>query len=360
MRLLLPLLFCCSMATAQTNTAKRIDSLFNSFLKTDEPGGAVLIVKNDKVIFSKGYGVEDIHTKKPITEHSVFNLGSISKTFVSNAILLLQQRKQLSVEDPLSKYFPQFKSKQIAETVKIKHLLSHVSGLPDCREVSKNISFYLTADDWQNFEPLTKTDTLVFETGSRYEYSNPAFNALALIVQKVSGIKWQDFVKKEVFARAGMIESDITDGPHPETGVTHGYEKTETGFSELDYGEEPTFNAAGNGGVWSSVSDLYKYYKALLKPAFLNKEIIANSMVVKTFPEWKSEKKPFVGYSWFITTTFDGQKRIGHTGSQGGFRANFQFVPDKKVFITMIFNTPHNVDDVEKKVEVILKEQGLL
>jgi len=344
----------------QNKLSGRIDSLFNSFISQGEPGGAVLIAKNNNIIFSKGYGVADINTKETITPHTSFNLGSISKTFVSNAILILQQRQQLSVEDNMAKYFPDFKNKAIAQKVQIKHLLSHVSGLPDCREVSKNPVFYLTADDAQNFAPIQQTDTLVFQPGSKYEYSNPAFNGLALIIEKVTGMKWQDFVKKEIFAKAGLKESDITDGSHPETGMSHGYEKDNNVYKELDYGEEPTFCASGNGGVWSSVSDLYKYYQALMKPAFLNKEIISNSMQVKSFNSWSDTAKPFIGYSWFVTKTFDGQHRIGHTGSQGGFRTNFQFVPGKNTFVTMLFNTPQDVDVIMTKIEMILKEEKYL
>jgi CubicO group peptidase (beta-lactamase class C family) len=345
---------------SQDKISVRIDSLLNSFTKPNEPGGAVLIAKNNHIIFSKGYGIADINTKEAITANTSFNLGSISKTFVSNAILILQQRHQLSIEDNLLKYFPEFKNKAIAQKVQIKHLLSHVSGLPDCREVSKNTSFYLTADDAQNFAPIQKTDTLVFEPGSKYEYSNPAFNGLALIIEKVTKMKWQDFVKKEIFEKAGMVQSDITDGVHPETGVSHGYENDNGVYKELDYGEEPTFCASGNGGVWSSVNDLYKYYQALMKPAFLNKEIISNSMQVKNFSNWANTAKPFIGYSWFITKTFDGQHRIGHTGSQGGFRTNFQFVPGKNIFVTMLFNTPQEVDAIMTKIEMILKEEKFL
>lgn len=345
---------------SQEKIADRIDSLFSSFLKKNEPGGAVLIAKGDKILFSKGYGVANINTKEPITSHTIFNTGSISKTFVSNAILILEQRKLLSLDDNLLKYFPEIKNKEFGQKIKIRHLLSHVSGLPDNRKVSENPVFYLTADDAQNFAPVLQTDTLVFEPGSRYQYSNPAFNGLALIIEKITGYKWQDFVRKEIFTPSGMTESDITDGAHPETGVAHAYEKENGKFNELDYGEEPTFCAAGNGGIWCSVSDLYKYYLALQKPAFLNKDIISNSMEVKKFTNWNSDKDPNVGYSWFITKTINGLQRIGHTGSQGGFRADFEFVPEKKVVICILFNIPQDVGTVTKKVETILAEEKIL
>ena len=345
---------------SQEKIAARIDSLFSSLLKAVEPGGAVLVAKGHNIIFSKGYGIADINSKEPITPHTIFNTGSVSKTFVSNAILILEQRQQLSLDDNLLKYFPEFKNKDIATKVKIRHLLSHVSGLPDNREVSKNPDFYLTADDAQNFAPLLKTDTLVFEPGSRYQYSNPAFNGLALIIEKVTGNKWQDFVRKEIFGPAGMTESDITDGSHPETGVAHAYVKEKGKFKELDYGEEPTFCAAGNGGIWCSVTDLHRYYLALQKPAFLDADIIGNSMEVKKFEQWKSEKEPNNGYSWFITKTVNGLKRIGHTGSQGGFRADFELVPEKKILICLLFNAPYDVSLLTKKIETILVEEKIL
>lgn len=358
--IVLSLLIFIQPLMGQEKIAARIDSLFSSFLHAGEPGGAILIAKDDHIVFSKGYGVADIHTKNPISPHTIFNTGSVSKTFVSNAILILENRKLLSLEDNMAKYFPGFKNKDIAQKIQIKHLLSHVSGLPDCREVDKDPVFYLTADDAQNFAPIQQTDTLVFSPGNRYQYSNPAFNGLALIIEKITGAKWQEFVRKEIFEKAGMTESDITDGPHPETGVAHAYIKENSEFKELDYGEEPTFCAAGNGGIWCSVNDLYKYYLALLQPAFLKKAIIANSMQVKHFGNWKSEMPPKVGYSWFITKTINGLKRIGHTGSQGGFRANFQFIPEKKIFVGMLFNIPHDTDSIMEKIEHILREENIL
>lgn len=345
---------------SQEKAAARIDSLFAAITRAGEPGGAVLVAIGEQVIFSKGYGIEDITTKKPITVHSIFNTGSVSKTFVSNAILMLEQRKQLSLDDPLSTYFPDFKNKVIAEKVKIRHLLSHVSGLPDNRQVDKDPVFYLTADDAQNFAPIQQTDTLVFEPGERYQYSNPAFNGLALIIEKITGGKWQDFVRKEIFAKAGMNESDITDGAHPETGVVHAYAKVNRKFKELDYGEEPTFCAAGNGGIWCSVNDLHRYFLALNKPAFLNQEIIRNSMEVKTFTNWRPDKAPANGFSWFTTKTINGLKRIGHTGSQGGFRADFEMVPEKNLLICMLFNTPYPASRLTADIEKILVEEKIL
>lgn len=335
----------CNPSKKQDDKIAVLDSLFSKEFPKGEPGGAILIMKGVDTIFKKGYGLADFETKNAITPKTLFNLGSISKTFVSNAILILQAEGQLSVEDSMDKYFPDFKNKEIAHKVKIKHLLTHTSGLPDNRQTRRDSVFYLTAKDQENWYPVTQTDTLVFEPGTRYEYSNPAYNGLALIVEQVRKMKWQEFVAEKIFKPAGMNTSTITDGPYPETGVAHGYLNRGGKWIEKDYGEEPTFAAAGNGGVWSSIEELAAYEQSLKKGIFLNDSIIGRSRTITPWENWMDTTPPFIGWSWFIGTTPDGLKTVGHTGSQGGFLCNYVTVPEKGILFVMLCNTPRNVDD---------------
>jgi CubicO group peptidase (beta-lactamase class C family) len=340
----------CSAPT-KVDDLVSLDSYFQNQFPNDEPGGAILIMKNDSVIFSKGYGIADIETKEKITTQTMFNLGSISKTFVSNAILILQEEGKLSVEDSLIKYFPNFKNRSIAERVKIKHLLTHTSGLPDNRQVRKDSVFYLTAKDAENWYPVTQTEKLNFEPGEKFEYSNPAFNGLALIVEQVSGMKWQKFVETRIMKPSGMTTSTITDGSHPESDVSHGYVLNHGQWTEDDYGEEPTFPASGNGGVWSSVEELAKYEQAIQRATFLRAASVADSRTVKSFPNWKSESPPWIGWSWFIENNPKGFNTIGHTGSQGGFLCNYVTIPESKIFFAILCNTPRDVDSCTEKIE---------
>ena len=224
----------------------------------------------------------------------------------------------------------------------------------------KDSVFYLTANDAQNWYPVTQTDTLEFDPGTQYHYSNPAFNALALIIEKVSGQKWQKFVSENIFKPAGMTTSTITDGPHPESGVSHGYTKIAGEWREDDFGEEPTFCAAGNGGVWSSVEELSSYELALRKAAFLDMPSIDESATTKKFPRWSAEKPPFIGWSWFIDQTSDGYKVISHTGHQGGFAAYYISVPEKKVFAVVLFNAPYDVIAFRETVITLLQNYNWL
>ncbi len=352
MKQILPFLFLTVLASdtisqPQNSLEAELEALLLKELAADEPGGSVLVKKGDSTIFLKSYGLEDPTTGKKITESTLFNTGSISKTFVANGILILHERGMLSLEDNIHKYFDDFDSADLAKKITIKHLLSHTSGLPDLRNVRDNEEFFLTAKDKANFEPLKRTETLNFESGAKFQYSNPAYNGLALIIEKVTNQTWQDFIEENIFRPSGMSESTITNGPHPQTGVAHAYVKDENGqFVEYDYGEFPTFAAAGNGGIWSSVLDLAKYENALQTNVFLSEALTKESKTVYQPENWSDTLPPFVGCSWFLgeRSLFESSNFevdiIYHTGSQGGFRAFYITIPEKDILFIGLFNKP--------------------
>ena len=357
MKKLLPflLLICCAPKDARQEFSENLDKFFSNQFPAGDPGGAVLVMQDTTIIYSKALGLADLVTKEPISTKTLFNVGSISKTLTCNAILILQEQGKLSVEDSVWKYFPTFKNKDIAQKVKIKHLLTHTSGLPDNRQVEKDSLFYLTANDAQNWYPITQTDTLEFEPGTKYNYSNPSYNALALIIEQITGQKWQQFVGEKIFMPAGMTTSTITDGAHPQSGVSHAYTKIVGQWREDDFGEEPTFCASGNGGVWSSVEELAKYEIAIRKAVFLKRETITESRTIKNFPHWLDPTPPTRGWSWDVQN-IGGLKTAEHTGHQGGFAANYISIPEKKIFFVVLYNAPYDVYLFREKVISFLNE----
>ncbi|HTE32021.1 MAG TPA: serine hydrolase domain-containing protein [Chryseolinea sp.] len=352
---------CNPTTSVDTPIFRDLDGFFKAEFPENEPGGAILLIRNDSTLFTKGYGLANLETKEPITTQTLFNLGSITKTFVANAILLLHEQGKLSLEDSIFKFFPEFRKKSIAQKVKIKHLLTHTSGLPDIRNISGDSLFFLSAKDQENWDPILQADSLLFEPGSEFEYSNPAYNGLALIIEKVSGMKWQKFVAKNIFDPSHMTTSTITDGAHPDKGVSHAYVNNHSKWVEDDYGEEPTFAAAGNGGVWSSVEELARYEQAIQQAVFLPSKRIEDSRIVKRFDNWKGTRpfdqgwswfkpevknnvtQPIIGWSWFVGKTPKGLKVVGHTGSQGGFLCNYVSIPEKKILIVILCNTPRDL-----------------
>lgn len=358
----------CARNNSEANLARRLDSLLAGEFHENEPGGSVLIKKGDRTVFLRNYGLADLETKEKITGNTLFNLGSVSKTFVSNGILILYENGLLSLDDSIYKYFNDFRNQDIAKSVRIYHLLSHTSGLPDNRNVDDNFEFFLTAKDEENFAPLKLADSLNFNPGERFEYSNPAVNGLALIIEKVSGEQWQKFITDSIFLPSGMVLSKITDGPYPQEGVAHSYELKDGSYIESDYGEYPTFAAAGNGGVWSSVTELAKYEKAIRGNIFLGKELIDISRTVFRPDNWSDTASPFIGYSWFIGKErfLDEANKYGvnfiyHKGDQAGFRAFYIVIPEKDILYIGLFNRPpENLDGIIKEGISLLERNNWL
>jgi CubicO group peptidase (beta-lactamase class C family) len=352
-------LFVSGFCFSQTNTdqllVKRLDSAFTDLFHPDEPGGTVFIQQGATILYQRSFGLADLTTREKFSENTLSNLGSISKTFVAYGILLLQNQGKLSIEDPIIKYFPEFKNKDLAGKIRIKHLLTHTSGLPDSRHVMQDSIFYLTAKDDENFKPLTFTDTLKFEPGSNWDYSNPSYNGLALIIEKVSKMKWQEFIQKNIFQPAGMKKSTITDGAYPDKNVAHAYSLKNNQYSEDDYGEFPTFAAAGNGGVWSSVAELRKYVDAIEKCSFADCNTIKKATELWTPPNWQQPRPVFHSGVWFVhksITLFANDKEqcrtIEHSGSQGGFRAHLILIPENKITIIWLTNNSKSLTGVIK------------
>ena len=338
---------CIGQEANDSLLTKKLDSAFAKVFKDNEPGGSVFIQKGNQTLYSKSFGLADLNTKKKFTNQTVSNIGSLSKTFVAYGILILQNQGKLSIEDSIIKFFPNFKNKELARKIKVKHLLTHTSGLPDNRNVEKDSIYYLTAKDWENFKPLLQTDTLEFEQGSQWNYSNPAYNGLALIIEKVSKMKWQKFIWKNIFLPAKMKNSKITDGDFPNKNIAHSYRKIGDKFEEYDYGEYPTFCASGNGGVWSSVSDLRKYILALNNCSFTDCSTIESSKKNWRPENWESTNEPVHSMVWFVHRgIFDGFGNekcevIEHSGDQAGFKSHLILIPAKD--ITIIWLTNNNL-----------------
>ena len=350
----------CKSENTQNTFQSVLDSLFSTEFLPDAPGASIIVLKNQEIKYLGNFGVADIDTKEKINENTAFNIASVSKTFVSYGILILQERGELSLDDSLSMYFDDFDNKEISGKIRIKHLLTHTSGLPDLRNVSENIEFYLTAKDSANFEPLKHTYALNFQPGERHEYSNPSYNGLALIIEKVTKQPWQRFIEENIFLPSGMVDSKITNGSYPDSGVAHGYILEDGIYVENDYGEYPTFAASGNSGVWSSTSDLARYENAISESKFLSKRLIEESRRAFVPENWTDTIPSSKGYSWYIFDKEAAEKNfkvkeeiIYHYGDQGGFNAFYFSIPERNILYVGLFNRPFG--KTSEKIEMVFE-----
>ena len=183
---------------------KSIDDIMSAYQSSDKPGASVLVFKDDKIVFKKGYGVSNVSTQEKITQNTNFRLASVTKQFTAMSILLLVQKGRIKLEDPLTKYFPSFPA--YGKDIKIKHLLTHTSGLMDYEDLMPATQV-MQLHDTNCLQLMYKANGLYFAPGAQYKYSNTGYAILALIVEKISGQDYGLFLKENIFKPLKMKNS---------------------------------------------------------------------------------------------------------------------------------------------------------
>src|SRR5437762_2407075 len=189
------------------NQAKRIDSLLKTYYKDNKPGAFIIISKNNQPVFKKGYGLANMQSKEKITNTTNFNIGSLTKQFTAFSIVQLAERKQLSLQDKLIKYFPDF-DPTTGNLITIQQLLTHCSGITDHYALT-DTSLIKHASDKDVLNAVKHSDSTYFTPGTKYRYSNTAYCLLALVIEKIAGKSYSGYIKKNIFTPLAMQHSVV-------------------------------------------------------------------------------------------------------------------------------------------------------
>jgi D-alanyl-D-alanine carboxypeptidase len=344
--LTLSLLFNTWLLFAQ-NSSHKIDSLLEKVYKTDEPGASVLIQKKGKIIFQKSYGIANLQTKEKINFHSNFNVGSLTKQFTAFAILQLAKEKKLSVEDRLIRFFPDF-NKKLGNEITVQELLTHSSGIID-HYAYVDTNRVKHASDRDVLNAVKNLDSTYFVPGMQYRYSNTAYCLLALIIEKISGMPYAAYIKKNIFEPLGMDHAQVFGLGSPIENQVRGYDIDEKGsFKKLDAEESIFFSTEGDGGVYCSSEDYSKWFRALQSGKLLGKKWIAEARSPQ-FPVDKP-KQLYYGFGWFINENTN-ETAVYHTGSNGGFRAISFSIPSQD-YLVVIFSNRTGIDLEKLVIEI--------
>lgn len=370
----------------------RIDSLMNEHYADDVPGFAMVICKGDSIIYENAKGVADVVTKEKITRNTVFNIASITKQFTVLSILKLYEKGLLDIEDSVSKYFPEFKS-NIWEKVKLKHLMCHSSGVPDNRPRNDK-NFMLHIVDEQCLEYMVTLDELKFEPGTYYDYKNPTFQILSGVIQRVSGMSFEEFQEENIFKFANMTNVRYFNPDMNISNMAHGYikisesekndvdsdspkdrgvlvadyvDKNGEKWMEFDYGEETFFGTKADGGIYTSIDDFIQWEMALLKNLIVSqktKDLAYTPHICVSGSKFSSyQNRPYTsyGYGWFIDESPNREKKVYHTGDNGGFQAYAAKYPNSGVCVIM-FENRNDLDrwKMQTEIEKILLEEGVI
>lgn len=337
----------------------KVDSLFTPQYPSDEPGATVLIMKDDSVIFSKGYGIADMNTGITTDENTFYNIASVSKQFSAIALIMLAEEGKLSLDDNLKKWFPHFKA-DFFEKITLRHILSHSSGIPDSRD-RENREFVLSATDLESYSYIAYLDSLNFEPGVDYEYMNPTFQLMYSIVELASGMPFESFMREKIFNPAGMDETLYFEEGRFIPRMARGYlENRESGkFEEFDYGEESFFATKADGGIYTSVMEFVKWEIALRNHLLVSEASLKEAQTPKI--DIKNLPGNSYGYGWFIEERDDYPVKVYHTGDNGGFQIYAARYPEQQILVLIFSNrNDRNREENAHKIDEILKMGGWL
>ena len=350
------IILCLLMMFAKEGNAQndnaRTDSLMSSTYHSGIPGAAIAVIKDGNVVFKKGYGVADVNSKAPITPSTNFNICSMTKQFTAYAILQLHREGKLSLDDKLSRFFPDFTSK-VASVVSVRQLLSHNSGIMehyDYVDKAKYKEFW----DKDVLTALRGVDSVYFPAGTRYRYSNAAFCLLSLIIEKVSGETYPAYICNHVFAPLHMVRSNVIQPNFTIADRSFGYESEKDTFRISDAKESLFFSTMGDGGVYTSIDDYVRWLTAIQEKRVLDPALLKEAQSAQ-FPIDTARSLSY-GFGWFVAGSGDS-KLVYHTGSNGGFRTIVLMKPSAK-YAVVIFSNRTGVD-LEDLIRVINRIYGI-
>ena len=298
--------------------------------------GGLLIIKNGEKIFSKGYGWADRESKIPFTPSTLGSMGSITKAFTATAILKLYQQKKIGLNDPLRKFFPAVPTDKAGIT--IHQLLTHSSGFSE----------FLAGDqgDYEKIESegfLARafSEPLAFAPSSKSVYTNVGMSILGIIIEKISGLDYESFLKRELFQPIGIQSIGYHFPITTKLPITHGYQNGkdwgthQSHFAQSNGG--PYWNLKANGGLEANLNDM-----ALWANAFTNKAILPDSLIIKMLTAQVAEEgyggDSFFGYGCNVSKSRRGTKMIDNGGSNGIYHARLIRLPEEGLVFYMVTN----------------------
>ncbi len=353
------LFFCAPLIWAAKTPSEKADAWLAGLIQTNDPGFAVLVAQNGKILFEKGYGLADREHDVLVTPQTSFRIGSMTKQFTASAILKLQEEGKLNVEDKLSKYIPDFPR---GNDVTLRQLLTHTSGIHDYSPEPAH---------WSDVAKPTTTEALIelikkqkhlydFDPGTKWSYDNSGYTLLGYIVEKVSGQSYGEFLRATFFLPLGMTNTGVY---RAHLGLPHeaqGYSLGTNGFEPPFY-IDPSWNG-GDSALYSTVEDLYCWNEGIFNGRVLHAASLKAAFTPVAMETGQLNSGNGYGFGWFVGR-YRGLRDISHGGGIPGFSSLLLRLPDEKFTVVVLANAlggrpnalPHDL--VYQMVDIYLADK---
>lgn len=315
---------------AADDLAARLDALAAKQFKADEPGAAILVSKGGKPLLRKGYGMADLEQGIPISPDHVFRLGSITKQFTAVAVLQLVESGKIALDAPITKYLPD--APVHGKTITVEHLLTHTSGIPSYtgkQDFRKRIAENLEPQDMID---MVAKDALEFDPGTKWSYNNSGYILLGMLIEKVSGMPYAEYLEKNVYPRAGLTSTRYGDNKPIVRGRVPGYTRSGGKIVNADYLSMTIPYAAGS--IISNVDDLARWNAAVAAG-----KVVDRKLLDKAWTGYRLANGDDTGYGYgWRSRTLSGERIIEHGGGIHGYSTHAMWLPAQDLYVAVLSN----------------------
>lgn len=305
--------------------------------------GTVLVARGDELLYEHACGEASKRFHAPVDMDTKFNLGSMNKMFTSVAIMQLVEKGVLSVDDPISKYVDEtWLPREITDVVTVHHLLTHTSGLTDYFNETFMEGSRLRWRELDDYKELIYSDTLAFEPGTEWSYSNAGMFMLGVIIESATGENYFDYIRENIYAPAGMGDTDCYDMDCPVENLAIGYWKSDecpSGWKNNYY--EHVVRGGPAGGGFSTSPDLWRFARALETGKLVSDESLEQL--------WTDHFEEGYGYGFGISEGPSG-KVVGHGGGFTGINAHLDMFLDSGYIVAVMTNYDMAAEPVRRKI----------
>lgn len=311
--------------------ARQLDALLAPLLPADQPGAAVLVARNGKAIYRRGFGLADVEKKVPVAPEAVFRIGSVTKQFTSALVMRLVDQGKLALADPITKYLPDYPTQ--GQLITIENLLTHTSGIANYTELPAFQGVMTQALSHEAMTDLFKNEPRAFPPGEGWAYSNSGYYLLGVIIEKVTGRSYAENLQKEIFGPLGMTHSGYGKDTPSFPGEAHGYNRE--GDRVVPANPLSMALPFAAGSIVSSVDDLLKWDNGLNAGKVLKPESLK-----RTFTPFvqKNGRTSGYGYGW-VMGEYEGHPIQQHNGGINGFVSQVARLPEDHIYVAMLVNT---------------------
>lgn len=352
--LLLILCFGCSEKQASGLDVASIDLLFEKYKSGESPGYVLGVIQNGELKYSKGYGLANLDYNIPLSEESVFYIGSMAKQFTAAGLLILESEGKLDLKEKVTTYLSDFP--EYEQPITLEHLIHHTSGIRETNSLQlfqgTNRRFEEVFTTTDLYELVKSQKQLNFLPGDEYRYSSGGYAVLAKVIERVSGMSFREFLQKKIFGPLQMNDTFVSDNHNEivENRVTSYWPITDERWERRSL----VFDAYGDGGIMTTVKDLSKW-----DSAFYSDVLGVKNFSQKMYQKGVLKTGTEIEYARALQVrTYKGQKMITHNGGMLGFRVDMVRFPEQKTSVVLLGNSAYldPTGDALKVADIVLKE----